>query len=69
MDKQPNIDWKKYRGRVLGLLIGFVFSLLWVTIGFAETVLVLLIVGVGYLVGAYYDGNFDLNAWLAYFFK
>ncbi|MCI7239927.1 DUF2273 domain-containing protein [Aerococcus suis] len=69
MDKQPKIDWKKYRGRVLGLVIAFLFALLWVTIGFGETLLVMVIVGVGYLIGAYFDGRLDVNAWLKYFFK
>lgn len=69
MENKPEINWKKYRGRLIGIISAFLFSLLWVTIGFPKTVLVFVIVGIGYLVGSFYDGELDVNAWLRYFFR
>lgn len=69
MENKPTIDFKQYRGRLLGLVTAFIFALLWVTIGFPKTLLVFVIVGIGYFVGSYFDGQLDVNAWLRYFFK
>ncbi|MFB4213231.1 DUF2273 domain-containing protein [Shouchella sp. 1P09AA] len=51
---------KRYRGRIVGLLIAAVFSVLFFTIGFWYTVAVGLFITIGFLVGKWADG--DLNA-------
>lgn len=58
---------KKYQGRILGLLLGFIFAVLWVTIGFAKALAVLIIMGLAYVIGAYFDGDLDIDSWLAFF--
>lgn len=68
MDKTKlKIYFNLYRGRILGVLIGFIFAILWMTMGFAKALAVALVVGVAYIVGAYLDGAIDLESWLDFF--
>lgn len=61
--------WYKYRGRVIGLLVAFIFALLWMTIGFGEALLIVIIAGIGYGIGAYFDGQIDLDEWFNFFMR
>lgn len=61
--------WRQYKGRITGLLLAFIFALLWVVFNFGTALLVFIIAAVGYIVGAYFDGEVDLRAWLRFFMK
>ncbi|MFE0441540.1 DUF2273 domain-containing protein [Aerococcus sp. NPDC058936] len=61
--------WRQYKGRIIGLLSAFIFALLWVVFNFETALLVFIIAAVGYIVGAYFDGEVDLRAWLRFFMK
>lgn len=61
--------WRKYRGRITGLLASFIFALLWTTIGFSEALLIVIIAAIGFTAGAYLDGGLDLDKWLRFFMR
>ncbi|MCK8825448.1 DUF2273 domain-containing protein [Fuchsiella alkaliacetigena] len=51
----------EYRGRIIGALLGFLISLLFIYFGFIITMFILVFVIAGYLLGQRYDeqgGNF-----------
>ena len=54
----------RYRGRILGLLIAIVFSILYLTIGFGYTVVVGIFVLIGYLIGKWMDGDLNVGAYI-----
>lgn len=66
-NEQVKKVWDQYSGRIIGAVLGFIFALLWMSIGFAETLLIFVVMGAAYCVGAYFDGELDLNAWLKFF--
>ena len=61
--------WRQYKGRIIGLLSAFIFALLWVVFNFGMALLVFIIAAVGFIIGAYFDGEVDLRAWLRFFMK
>lgn len=65
--KQPPISWYKYRNRIVGGLIAFIFALFWMWLGFGEALFILVLSTVGYIVGAYFDGEVDLESWFNFF--
>ncbi|MDI3508629.1 MAG: hypothetical protein PWP48_567 [Clostridiales bacterium] len=45
----------KYRGKAIGVTIGFIFSLLVLIIGLWRTLFILLCIGAGYYIGNKFD--------------
>lgn len=60
--KQPPSNWHQYRSRIIGLIIAFVFGLLWMWLGFGKAILITIVSTIGYTFGSYVDGVFDLNS-------
>lgn len=67
--REERAIWRQYKGRIIGLLSAFIFALLWVVFNFGKALLVFIIAAVGFIVGAYFDGEVDLRAWLRFFMK
>ena len=49
---------------MIGLIIGVITAILFITVGFFETLLILLLALIGYLIGAYKDNNPHVINWL-----
>lgn len=58
-----------YKWRIIGVIVGLVIAILFMTIGFGYTLLILLIAGIGFLIGKWKDGQLDFNDWLKFFTK
>lgn len=67
--REERAIWRQYKGRIIGLLSAFIFALLWVVFNFGKALLVFIIAAVGFIIGAYFDGEVDLRAWLRFFMK
>ena len=67
--REERAIWRQYKGRIIGLLSAFIFALLWVVFTFGTALLVFVIAAVGFIVGAYFDGEVYLRAWLRFFMK
>lgn len=61
-------NWKRFNKNnkyaVIGLIIGVITAILFITVGFFETLLILLLALIGYLIGAYKDNNPHVINWL-----
>lgn len=62
--KSSNAFYRKNRYAVIGLIIGIMIAILFITVGFFETLLILLLAFIGYLIGAYKDNNLQVIRWL-----
>ncbi|MBC6310010.1 DUF2273 domain-containing protein [Listeria sp. FSL L7-1582] len=58
-----------YKWRIIGVIVGLIIAILFMTIGFGYTLLILLIAGIGFLIGKWKDGQLDFNDWLKFFTK
>ncbi|AQY49646.1 hypothetical protein PWEIH_06611 [Listeria weihenstephanensis FSL R9-0317] len=58
-----------YKWRIIGVIVGLVIAVLFMTIGFGYTLLLLLIAGIGFLIGKWKDGQLDINDWLKFLTK
>ena len=51
-------------GAFVGLMIGFAFGVVWLTLGFGPAVLCLFLAAVGWFIGALFQGRISLaNLW------
>lgn len=46
-----------YRHRLMGMLVGLVMAILFMTLGFWRTLLIIFLVGTGYALGSWMDGS------------
>lgn len=53
---------KPYSGRLVLTVLGLATAILFLTIGFWRTILIVLLVGAGFLLGSYQDGALDPSA-------
>ncbi|MBA3926353.1 DUF2273 domain-containing protein [Listeria rustica] len=58
-----------YKWRIIGVIVGLVIAILFMTIGFGYTLLIVLITGIGFLIGKWKDGQLDINDWLKFLTK
>ena len=52
--------WETHRGRIVGLFIGLLLSILLMTIGFLKTLLLIIFATIGYILGSKIDDKEDL---------
>ncbi len=53
---------KPYAGRLVLTVLGLATAILFLTIGFWRTILIVLLVGAGFLLGSYRDGALDTSS-------
>ncbi|KOO48605.1 DUF2273 domain-containing protein [Priestia koreensis] len=58
-----------YRGRIIGILIGFVLAVLLLTIGFGPTILIVAFMAIGFIIGKWRDGQLNIESWMRFFAK
>ncbi|MHB1125355.1 MAG: DUF2273 domain-containing protein [Bacillota bacterium] len=56
--------WVSHRGRLLGVMLGLVFGILAVTVGFWKALFVSLCIVGGYILGRRVDEEGNLRGWL-----
>jgi len=59
----------EHRGKALGIMLGFIASILFVSYGFWPTIFIVLCILAGYQVGKKLDENVDLEEWLKNLFN
>lgn len=59
----------EHRGKTIGVLLGLLASILFVTFGFWRTVFIIICIAVGYFIGKQLDENKNFDGWLKQMFK
>lgn len=59
----------EHRGKTIGILLGLVASILFISYGFWRTIFIAFCIVVGYLIGKKLDENTDLEVWIKNLFK
>lgn len=52
--------FKKHPGKIVGVFVGLVLTLLFFIIGFFGTILLIILSTLGYFLGSWFDGGFDI---------
>lgn len=52
--------WQTHRGRMAGVLVGLIIGIMFLTLGFLSTVLLLILMSCGYLLGKKVDDKEDI---------
>lgn len=52
--------WENHRGRTIGLLIGLIVGILFITLGFFKTIFLMICIGLGFFIGDKVDNQEDL---------
>lgn len=58
---------RPYRYRLLGGLVGLILAILFLTIGFGPTLLIVVFATIGYLIGQWRDNALDVEGWIQFF--
>lgn len=61
--------WNYHRGKTIGILIGFLFGLMVVVLGFFEAVFIFLCMMLGFFIGKKVDNNIDFGELMDRIFK
>ncbi len=59
----------KHRGKTIGIALGLIASILFVSFGFWKTFFIAICIGLGYLLGKSIDDDKDIELWLKKLFK
>ncbi len=52
---------KPFKCRIIGLIVGLIISILFLTIGFFKTLLIIICVTTGFVIGYFFDDKVDLG--------
>jgi uncharacterized membrane protein len=69
MEKWVQFLLVEHRGKTIGVLLGLLASILFVTFGFWRTVFIIICIGVGYFIGKQLDENKNFDSWIKQMFK
>jgi len=58
-----------HRGKIFGILLGLIFGLLVIIIGFLQTIFVALCIYIGYIIGKRVDENENIREIMEHIFK
>ncbi|MGI6453350.1 MAG: DUF2273 domain-containing protein [Syntrophomonadaceae bacterium] len=59
----------EHRNKTIGVLLGLVASILFITIGFWKVLFIIVFIGIGFFIGKRLDDNKSLDNWLDNIFK
>jgi len=59
----------EHRGKTIGVLLGLLASILFVTFGFWRTIFIIICIVVGYFIGKQVDEKKDFDSWMKQMFK
>jgi uncharacterized membrane protein len=59
----------EHRGKAIGVLLGLIASILFVSFGFWRAAFIMLCIAAGYQIGKKIDENVDLELWLKNLYK
>lgn len=59
----------EHRGKVIGISLGLLVSILFISFGFWRTMFIVFCIFAGYFIGKKIDDNTNVEAWLRKFFK
>lgn len=60
---------QEHRGKAIGVLLGLVASILFISYGFFRAVFIMICIGFGYFIGKRLDENKSFDNWLKHMFK
>ena len=59
----------EHRGKVIGVLLGLLASILFISYGFWRTMFIMFCIFIGYYIGKKIDDNTNIEAWIRRFFN
>lgn len=59
----------EHRGKAVGIILGLIASILFISYGFWRTIFIVFCIVLGYQIGKKLDDNADLETWMKNLFK
>ncbi|NLJ72727.1 MAG: DUF2273 domain-containing protein [Syntrophomonadaceae bacterium] len=59
----------KHRGKTIGILIGLLASILFISYGFWKAIFIIICISLGYFIGRKIDEDKNLELWIKQLFK
>ena len=61
--------WEEHRGKTIGVLIGLLAAILFLTFGFWRTLFIIICIVLGYIIGKRIDEDQNFNQWIKRVFR
>lgn len=68
-DKLLSYILQEHRGKTIGIALGLIASILFITYGFWKAIFIILCIILGYIIGKKIDENKSFDSWLKQMFK
>ena len=63
------IIFEQHRGKAIGVLLGLLASILFISYGFWRTIFIIVCIALGFFIGKEIDENKNFDQWLKQIFK
>jgi len=63
------IIFEQHRGKAIGILLGLLASILFISYGFWRTIFIIVCIALGFFIGKEIDENKNFDQWLKQIFK
>jgi uncharacterized membrane protein len=63
------IIFEQHRGKAIGIVLGLVASILFISYGFWRTIFIIVCIALGFFIGKEIDEKKNFDQWLKYMFK
>ena len=63
------IIFEQHRGKAIGILLGLLASILFISYGFWRTIFIVVCIALGFFIGKEIDENKNFDQWLKQIFK
>jgi len=60
---------EEHRGKAIGIVLGLLASILFISYGFWRTIFIIICIAVGYFIGKELDEKKNFDQWFKHFFK
>lgn len=69
LERFLNLIWEEHRGKTIGVAIGLVAAILFLSFGFWKTLFIIIFIVLGYIIGKRVDEDKNFDQWVRKIFK
>ncbi|HRX20159.1 MAG TPA: DUF2273 domain-containing protein [Syntrophomonadaceae bacterium] len=69
LERFLNMIWEEHRGKTIGVVIGLLAAILFLSFGFWKTIFIIVCIVLGYILGKRIDEDKNFDQWIRKIFR